>query len=70
MMTTVTGPGDGAEDPLAAERKLLGKAIEDLQGIIACMIGAAMQSNPKMAGANADVRNLYKVCLLYTSRCV
>ncbi len=61
MMTTVTGPGDGAEDPLAAERKLLGKAIEDLQGIIACMIGAAMQSNPKMAGANADVRNLYKV---------
>ena len=63
MTKTVKGEGlaEGAEDSLAAERKLLGKAIEDLQAIIAWLIGAAMQSNPKMAGENADVRNLYKV---------
>ena len=60
MMKTVAGPGEG-EDALAAERKLLGTAIEDLQGIIGYLIGAAMQSNPKMAGENADIRNLYRV---------
>ena len=61
MNKTVKGPGEDADDPLADIRESLGKAIEDLQGIIGYLIGAAMSSNPKMAGENADIRNLYKV---------
>ncbi len=59
MMKTVSG-GPGGE-ALAEERALLGKGIEDLQGIIGYLIGAAMSANPKMGGEGADVRNLYKV---------
>ncbi|MBW3085149.1 Butyryl-CoA dehydrogenase [Austwickia sp. TVS 96-490-7B] len=60
MMTTVNG-GNAADDRLADERALLGKAVEDLQGIIAAMIGAAMAADPRTGGENADITNLYKV---------
>jgi alkylation response protein AidB-like acyl-CoA dehydrogenase len=47
--------GDGR---LAAERELLGKALDDVQGIVGAMVGQLMSSNPKMRG---DLRNMYKV---------
>jgi alkylation response protein AidB-like acyl-CoA dehydrogenase len=43
---------------LDAERELLGKALEDVQGIVGYMAGAAFQSDPRAGG---DLRNLYKV---------
>jgi alkylation response protein AidB-like acyl-CoA dehydrogenase len=49
-------PGDGR---LAAERELLGKAVDDLQGIVGTMVGALMSSDPRTEGG--DPRNVYKV---------
>src|SRR3954466_16227963 len=49
-------PGDGR---LAAERELLGKAVDDLQGIVGTMVGALMSSDPRAEGG--DPRNVYKV---------
>ncbi len=49
------GAQDGALD---AERAALGKAIENMQGIMAYMAGTAMKSDPRMGG---DLQNLYKV---------
>ncbi len=49
-------PGDGR---LAAERELLGKAVDDLQGIVGTMVGALMSSDPRSEGG--DPRNVYKV---------
>jgi alkylation response protein AidB-like acyl-CoA dehydrogenase len=49
-------PGDGR---LAAERELLGKAVDDLQGIVGTMVGALMTSDPRAEGG--DPRNVYKV---------
>ena len=49
-------PGDGR---LAAERELLGKALDDVQGIVAAMVGAVMASDPRVEGG--DPRNVYKV---------
>ena len=43
---------------LDTERELLGKALEDVQGILGHMIGDLMKSDPRMGG---DVTNLYKV---------
>ena len=43
---------------LDAERELLGKALEDIQGIVGHMIGDLMKSDPRKGG---DVSNLYKV---------
>ncbi|NUR15901.1 MAG: acyl-CoA dehydrogenase [Dermatophilaceae bacterium] len=43
---------------LDTERELLGKALEDIQGIVGSMIGTLMQSDPRTGG---DVANLYKV---------
>ncbi len=45
---------------LAAERELLGKGLEDVQGILGFMVEQLMVSDPR-AGEGADVRNLYKV---------
>ncbi len=54
----VTGGDDG--DPLATERKLLGRAGEDAQAILGFMIGELMKSDPRTEEDN-DPRNLYKV---------
>ncbi|GAB3050682.1 acyl-CoA dehydrogenase [Intrasporangium mesophilum] len=43
---------------LDAERELLGKALEDIQGIVGHMISDLMKSDPRMGG---DVANMYKV---------
>ena len=43
---------------LDAERELLGKALEDIQGIVGHMIGDLMKSDLRTGG---DVSNLYKV---------
>ncbi|GAB78576.1 hypothetical protein SAMN05421595_2855 [Austwickia chelonae] len=59
MAKTVASPE--GPDELARERQLLGKGIEDLQAIIAWMIGAAMASDPRTAGDQAEVANLYKI---------
>jgi alkylation response protein AidB-like acyl-CoA dehydrogenase len=52
-----------AEDSSAflhTERELLGKGLEDVQGILGFMVGELMKSDPRADEAN-DVRNLYKV---------
>ncbi len=49
-------PGDGR---LAAERELLGRALDDLQAIVGTMVGALMTSDPRAEGG--DPRNVYKV---------
>ena len=41
-----------------AEREALGKALENVQGIVGYMAGAAFQSDPRKGG---DLKNLYKV---------
>ena len=43
---------------LDAERELLGRALEDVQGILGHMIDTLMKSDPRMGG---EVSNLYKV---------
>lgn len=43
---------------LDTERELLGKALEDVQGIIGHMVNDLMQSDPRVGG---DLANLYKV---------
>jgi hypothetical protein len=50
----------GAEgnDVLTHERELLGRALEDVQGIVGFMVGQLMGSDPRMGG---DVKNVYKV---------
>ncbi len=49
---------DGAGQ-LATERELLGKALDDVQGIVGYMVGQLMASHPKAPGG--DLRNVYKV---------
>ena len=44
---------------LAQERKLLGKAVEDLQNILGPMVETLMKSDPRAEGG--DLRNIYKV---------
>jgi hypothetical protein len=48
--------GDGA---LSVERELLGKALEEVQGIVGYLVGQLMASDPRAEGA--DVANVYKV---------
>jgi alkylation response protein AidB-like acyl-CoA dehydrogenase len=43
---------------LDTERELLGKGLEDIQGILAHMVGDLMKSDPRAGG---DMSNLYKV---------
>jgi alkylation response protein AidB-like acyl-CoA dehydrogenase len=45
---------------LRTERELLGKGLEDVQGILGFMVGELMKSDPRTDESN-DVRNLYKV---------
>ncbi len=49
-------PGDGR---LAAERELLGKALDDVQGIVGVMVRDVMASDPRVEGG--DPRSVYKV---------
>jgi len=49
-------PGDGR---LSAERELLGKALDDVQGIVGAMVGDVMASDPRVQGG--DPRSIYKV---------
>ena len=50
------GASGGALD---TERELLGKGLEDVQGILGYMVGELMKSDPRQEGS--DVTNLYKV---------
>ena len=43
---------------LDRERELLGKALEDVQGIVGYLVGELMKSDPRAGG---EVSNLYKV---------
>jgi alkylation response protein AidB-like acyl-CoA dehydrogenase len=49
-------PGDGR---LARERELLGRALDDVQGIVGTMVGALVASDARQQGA--DPRTIYKV---------
>jgi hypothetical protein len=51
---------DGAGESLIVERELLGKGLEDLQGILGFMVGELMNSDPR-AGDGSSVTNLYKI---------
>jgi len=51
---------DGSGESLVVERELLGKALEDLQGILGFMVGELMNSDPR-AGDGSSITNLYKV---------
>jgi hypothetical protein len=51
---------DGSGESLVVERELLGKALEDLQGILGFMVNELMNSDPR-AGDGSSVTNLYKV---------
>jgi hypothetical protein len=44
---------------LRSERELLGKGLEDVQGILGAMVGELMKSDPRQDGG--DLTNLYKV---------
>ena len=48
----------GPDDAFGTERELLGKALDDVQGIVGTMVGALMQSDPRSGG---DPSNVYKV---------
>ena len=50
--------GEGGQF-LTTERELLGKGLEDVQGILGYMVGELMKSDPRQEGG--DVTNLYKV---------
>jgi alkylation response protein AidB-like acyl-CoA dehydrogenase len=50
--------GEGGQF-LTTERELLGKALEDVQGILGFMVGELMKSDPRQEGG--DLTNLYKV---------
>jgi len=50
----------GDSDFQATERELLGKGLEDLQGILGFMVTELMKSDPR-GGDGSSVRNLYKV---------
>jgi len=51
---------DGRGDSLVVERELLGKALEDVQGILGFMVAEVMKSDPR-GGEGNSAENLYKV---------
>ncbi|HKG52458.1 MAG TPA: acyl-CoA dehydrogenase [Actinomycetales bacterium] len=51
--------GDVGTGALAAERELLGRALDDVHAIIDTMVGALMASDPRQP--DGDLRSLYKV---------
>jgi hypothetical protein len=50
---------DDGSDFLRTERELLGKGLDDVEGIVGFMVGELMKSDPGKEGGDAD--NLYKV---------
>ena len=50
----------GESDFQSTERELLGKAVEDVQGILGFMVDELMRSDPR-GGGNSSVTNLYKI---------
>jgi hypothetical protein len=48
----------GPDDAFSVERELLGKALDDVQGIVGTMVGSLMQADPRSGG---DPANVYKV---------
>jgi alkylation response protein AidB-like acyl-CoA dehydrogenase len=52
---------DAGDGRLAAERELLTKALDDVQGIVGYMVGQLVASDPSAEGG--DPRNVYKVGL-------
>jgi alkylation response protein AidB-like acyl-CoA dehydrogenase len=54
-----TAKGSDGSDFLHTERQLLGRALDDVQGILTFMVGELMRSDQRQEGA--DVRNVYKV---------
>jgi alkylation response protein AidB-like acyl-CoA dehydrogenase len=50
--------GDAGTGALAAERELLGRALEDVQAIVETMVGSLMGADPRVGG---DPRRLYEV---------
>ncbi|WEV76923.1 acyl-CoA dehydrogenase [Janibacter cremeus] len=50
---------DAQDGALTAERQLLAKGLEDVQGILGAMFQALMTSDPKQEGS--DITNIYKV---------
>ena len=51
--------GDTGDGRLAAERALLGTALEEVQGLVGYLVGTLMTSDPKSEGG--DITNVYKV---------
>jgi len=51
---------DGRADSLVVERELLGKALDDVQGILGFMVAELMRSDPS-SGEGNSAENLYKV---------
>jgi hypothetical protein len=43
--------GGGADDPFAAERALLGSALDDVQGMVEFLVGRAMAADPRSGGS-------------------
>ena len=58
IMATVKGGAELESDPLAMERELLGKAVDDITVIGGYMIDQLMKSDPRQGG---ELENLYKV---------
>ncbi len=50
---------EGGDGVLAVERDLLGKALEDVQGIVGYLVGQLMAADPRAEGG--EVTNVYKV---------
>ena len=50
---------DDGSDFLRTERELLGKGLEDVEGIVGFMVGELMKSDPSKEGG--DAANLYKI---------
>ncbi|MGO1165445.1 MAG: acyl-CoA dehydrogenase [Janibacter sp.] len=50
---------DAQDGKLSAERQLLAKGLEDVQGILGAMFQSLMASDPKQEGS--DITNIYKV---------
>ena len=51
--------GDAGNGQLSVERELLGRALEDVQGIVGYMVGQLMASDTRTDGG--DISNLYKI---------
>jgi hypothetical protein len=60
MQVQEAAKADDGTGFLKVERELLGKGLEDVQGILGFMVGELMKSDPRGDESN-DIRNLYKV---------